>query len=230
MATQVSKNGNGSSSTQSFSSVAPMNSKLLRVEFQVVGRTPILFNRIQPETLENLRTKTKASKNAPRGTPKEEAATKVYLNEKGNPIVPSEMFLACLIAGGQFVRLDAKRQISTAKSTILPAFVTLEDMSYEIIDPKTGKPAEWVPDTRAGRNPNGGELVAICRPRFDSWSFKGVLQIDTSEIGEDKIMELMEKAGMRCGLGDHRPARKGMNGQFAIKNWNHLKQVEIVEA
>jgi len=180
-------------------------------------------------TLETIRTKIKKPKAANVGTtrtPREEAQTKVYMH--GDLcILPGDMLMACLIAAGVFVRLDAKRQISTAKATVLPGLMTLLDFVMPLYVPNTEKPATWEADVKQGRNPNGGEAVAICRPRFDAWSFGARILIDDHEIGENTIRELWDKAGRRCGLGDFRPNRKGVYGQYVIQCWEKQKEEEL---
>lgn len=80
-------------------------------------------------------------------------------------------------------------------------------------------PKPWEVDLRQGRNPNGGELVVLCRPRFDEWEFTVNVTIDTRQIAEQTMRELFDIAGVRCGLGDFRPNRKGIFGQFIVEKW-----------
>lgn len=195
------------------------------IEVTARGLTPLLMNRMSDDTLENLRTKTKAPKTKAIGTtltPRADAERKLYLAEDG-PYVPGVNLMACLIEAGKSIRLDGKRQISTAKSTILPGLMTLLSTSMPLKVPGTDKAAVWEADVRAGRNPNGGEAVALCRPRFDEWEISFSIDIDEEEIGENTIRELFDKAGRRCGLGDFRPQRKGVFGQFVVECWDRKK-------
>ena len=196
---------------------------VLRVAVEMVGITPLLMNRMSEETIENLRSKTKAPKTAARPTPREECEPRVHTRE-GKPAMPAEAMLSCLIAAGQYVRLDGKRQVSTASKTMLPAFLSLEEPFALLRVPGTTKAATWEVDLRAGRNPNGGEAVAICRPRFDAWAFSFTVQIDTAQIGEATIRELFAIAGRRIGLLDFRPSRKGLYGQFSVNEWKVLRK------
>jgi hypothetical protein len=193
------------------------------------GTSPILFNRMSESTLEGLRTKVKPAKAKDVGhvrTPREDAAPKIYGTD-ACPILPGENLMSCLIAAGSFSRLDAKRQISTAKSTLLPGLMALLDFVLPLVDPDTKKPAKWEPDVRKGTNPNGGEAVCICRPRFDRWAFNCRVEIDDQQIGENAIRQLWDHAGKRVGLGDFRPARKGIFGQFVVEHW--ARDVPVVE-
>jgi hypothetical protein len=192
------------------------------------GLTPLLMNRMDESTLEGLRTKTKKPKAANIGTtrtPREDAEPKVHTHG-GAPIIPGQNLMACLIAAGVFVRLDAKRQVSTGKATLLPGLMSLLDFTLPLWAPDTKKPAKWEADVRQGRNPNGGEAVAICRPRFDEWSFQARIIVEENEIGENVIRDLWDKAGKRIGLGDFRPSRKGIFGQFVVERWERKAEHE----
>ena len=197
-----------------------INTNLVRVEITCVGLSPLLMNKVDPETLEALRTKKKKSKNAARPeTPRDEAEPKVYLTNDGTPYVPTENLLACLIEAGKYVRLDGKRQVSTAKSTTLPGFLSLEDPWLPLFVVKTGEVPAWEVDMRPGRNPNGGEMVCLVRPRFDQWGFKVTALVDLAEITLQLVRDLFDVAGKRVGLCDFRPQRKGPFGRFAIVRW-----------
>lgn len=187
---------------------------LLKVAVTCKGITPLLMNRVSDEELMNIRNKVKPPKGAPRKTPREECVGKVYSDQDGKPYLPVKMIYSCLVGAGQHVRLDGKRQISTAKSTMLPQFLTIQD-SVLALD----TPAPWEVDLQQGRNPNGGELVVLCRPRFDVWAFTVNIEIDALEISETQIRNLFDIAGKRCGLGDFRPNRKGVYGQFIVEKW-----------
>jgi hypothetical protein len=199
---------------------------LVRVEVTCVGLTPMLQNRMSAETLENIRTKAKKPKSAgAAGTPREEAAPKVYtLPDGGGCYVPTENLLSCLIAAGQYVRLDGKRQVSTAKATMLPAFLSLEDPVLPLLIPDTTNAAPWEVDIRAGRNPNGGEAVCLCRPRFDRWQLTVTALVDTREVNIAIARELFDIAGKRIGLGDFRPQKKGMFGRFVVQRWAEQRE------
>lgn len=191
--------------------------RLLRIEVTCKGITPLLINRVTEEVLLKIRDRIKDPKTAPRGTPREEAAKKLYCDESRKQFfLPPQMLYSALVSAGVYVRLEGKRQVSTAKSTALPSFMSLEDSQLNLKTPG------WEPDIRQGRNPNGGELVVVCRPRFDMWEFCVRIAVDTRVIAEEKIRELFDLAGRRCGLGDFRPNRKGIYGQFVVECWKLL--------
>lgn len=186
---------------------------LVRIGVTLEGVTPLLMNAMSTEQLLNIRNKVKAPKNAARPSPRDEAESKVHRMPDGDPHIPVAMLMSCLIGAGQFVRLDGKKQISTAKSTVLPGLLTIEDR-WLPLSPKT-----WEVDIAQGRNPNGGEAVCIIRPRFDSWAFALTLSVDQTQIGLNVIRELVDIAGNRVGLGDFRPKCKGTFGRFCVTRW-----------
>ena len=224
--------GNGSPAREDRAS-ASATPALLRVAVTCNGITPMLHNRILPDVLENIRIKTKKPKTAPPPrTPREEATPKVHTDFEGWPIIPTEMLFSCLVGAGRSVRLEGRKMVSTARETRLPAFMTIEDPYIRIINPEnpSEKPA-WEVDMRAGRNPNGGELVCIVRPRFDIWSFTANIVITQDSINPYKIRELFDIAGRQQGLGDFRPEKKGYFGQFTVNCWKttmeHLSKGDV---
>lgn len=194
--------------------------ELLNVTVFARGITPLLMNRVTEETLLGLRDKTKKAKNAPRPEdPREEAEPKVHRLADGRPHLPIGALFASLVEAGKYVRLDGKRQVSTASSTILPAFMSIESKTLPLVNHLDKKGAAWEVDMQPGKNPNGGELVCIVRPRFDVWAFEANILIDTKEISENQIRTLWDYAGRRVGLLDFRPQRKGTYGQFVVDRW-----------
>lgn len=193
---------------------------LTRVKVTLEGSTPLLQNRMSPEQLLNIRNKVKAPKSSSPIPPREEAETKVHRNADGKPIIPVHMLMSCLINAGQHVRLDGKRQISSAKSTVLPGLMGIDTKEIAIT------PNDFEVDVQQGRNPNGGEAVCIVRPRFDVWGLSLDIWVDLRQISMDKIRELFDIAGSRIGLGDFRPQRKGIYGQFRVVEWKQIKTAD----
>lgn len=192
-----------------------------RFNIRLDGSTPLLINRLTEEELLIIGKFVDRKKFVAPTEPREAAAKRLYLtNDTKAPYIPTSMLMSCLINSGVYLKLDGKRQMSTAKSTLLPGFISLEDVYLPLLDPATDKPSPaWEVDMRPGRNPNGGEAVCIIRPRFDSWRLQVSMLIDTKQIDAGRIRELVDIAGTRFGLGDFRPQRKGIYGQFKVGCW-----------
>lgn len=188
-----------------------------RISVVLRGVSPLLMKRMTDEELLALHTKEKRKFSAP-VDPREAADRRVYKTQEGTPYIPTENLMACLIAAGMYIKLDGKRQMSTKQSTLLPAFLTIENPYMPLVDEK-GDPAQWEVDMRQGRNPNGGEAVCIIRPRFDSWRLEAILEVDAKSLSENTIRQLVDIAGGRIGLGDFRPQRRGVFGKFRVDKW-----------
>lgn len=197
------------------------NGGLVRVKVVLRGESPMLQNAMSVEQLLAMRDRKKPAKTSERVSPREEADSKVHCDAKKRPIVPGNMLYACLINAGQFVRLDGKRQVSTAKSTMLPGMLTLEEDEFPIYEAggADGKLSKWEVDIRKGTNPNGGEAVCLVRPRFDSWELRATLLVDRGVMPVTMARELVDLAGARIGIGDFRPQRKGLCGRFKVAKW-----------
>ena len=165
--------------------------------------------------------KTKTPKSAPRPLPREAAEPKLHQVD-GWPVIPANCFMACCINAGVLIRLDGKRQVSTSKATHLPGFFSIEE-PYAKLYTKDGKKPKWEVDIQRGVNPNGGELVAVIRPRIDEWRFTFHVMCDFDTLGETSIRELVDKAGMSMGLLDFRPNKKGIYGKFVVDKWKVAK-------
>jgi hypothetical protein len=199
-----------------------------RTRITLKGITAMFTNRMSKEALEGLRDKTRKKPKCAAAPPaQEEAAKKVYRDHKGHAVIPRENLMACLIAAGQFIRLDGKRQLSTKDTSIVPGLLMIDEDYFPILKPGTGDEsewglAEWKYDMRQGRNPNGEEAVCIVRPRWDEWALTFHCTIDTDELSEDAFRKLFDYAGRRVGLCDYRVIRKGFFGQFVVTRWDRL--------
>lgn len=197
---------------------------LQRIRIKCCGVTPLLPNRVSDEQLMDMWLKTKQPKNAARPLPRDAAEKKLHQVD-GWPVVPAQCFMAACICAGVFVRLDGKRQVSTAKSTTLPGFFTLEEV-YAKIYTKEGKKPTWEVDIQRGVNPNGGELVAVVRPRLDDWMFTFHALCDFGQVSEEIIRDIVDRAGKSMGLMDFRPQKKGIYGRFVVEEWKRLEKSE----
>lgn len=192
---------------------------LVTINVGLVGVSPLLMNAMDEATLERLVTGEKAPKGAPKGTPLEQATKKLYTHE-GKPVLPVVNVLSSLIEAGRSVRLDGKKQVSTASSTVLPSFMSIDGMHLPLLDTLDNRePATWRVSLMQGRNPNGGEAVGICRPCFDSWAVLLEVVADLDTVPERIVRELFDKAGSNVGVGDFRPQRKGFYGRWRIDRW-----------
>lgn len=184
---------------------------MFRVLATLGGISPLLMNPMTDEVLEGIRTKTSPPKRTD-WSREEEAKTKLYRDDDGAIGIPSLNLFACLAEAGRQVKVNAK-QISTASSTLLPSFLSIEGFFL----PFKGDPP-WVADMRRGTNEKG-QAVPIVRPRFNIWEFDVTFEIDETEVNEDTVRKLVDIAGKKIGLCDFRPNKKGPFGRFMVAAW-----------
>lgn len=196
---------------------------LLRIRVRLTGRTPLLMNAMSEDELLRLWTKEKAAKTAERPTPEEAARGKIYRTPDGHPEVPTKNLFAAMVSAGRYVRMDGKKQVSTAKSTVLPSLLSIEDPQIPLYKPGTDTAATWEVDLQQGRNPNGGEAVCVVRPRFDQWEIRFVIEVNLAECKEAHAREIVGKACSNIGLMDFRPERKGTFGRSDITLWERIE-------
>jgi hypothetical protein len=197
---------------------------LVQVQVVVEGSTPLLMNAMSQEQLLKIWFKEKSPKTATRRQPREEAESKLHRLPDGTPHVPTKCLYATFINAGQFMRLDGKRQISTADKTILPSMLSLIDATLPLSAPHKDEYATWEVDIQQGRNPNGGEAVCIIRPRFDQWSLSFTVEVDQSLMSVPMARELIDIAGRRVGLLEYSPRHKGCFGCFLVTSWKQVKK------
>lgn len=189
-----------------------------KIKVECVGVSPILMNPATDELLDELFYGAAARKpKDPDRTPEQEAAKKVIKNEEGKVGIPAQYLFSSLVEAGRLIKIDAKRSISTKESTLLPSFLSIEEFFLPFVD----QSVNYHVDKRKGTIPNADIAVCIIRPRFDKWSFTATLLIDEKEVNEDKVKQLVEKAGTAIGLGDFRPACRGQFGRFKIAKWEN---------
>lgn len=198
------------------------NGGLAHIRVNLIGITPLLFNAMSEATLLGLRDKSNKKRSTAAKPPlREEADGKVHRNKAGDPIIPLRMMMSNLIAAGQFIKLDGKRQLSTQNETILPGMLSVVSTEIRLLD-SNGNPAASEVDIQQGTNPNGGEAVCIVRPRFDDWRFEIEFEVDQNQLSQQIARDLFDKAGVWCGLGDFRPRNKGTFGKYKVQKWEQI--------
>lgn len=199
---------------------------MLRIRVRCQGVSPLLMDRMTEEQIDSLE---RGQQKPPRPdmTPKEICDEKIY-RENGKIGFPQINLYSCCVGAGAFITLKVGGsrpvQLSTGKTTLLPAFLTIE----EFFIPLDG-PGKWVVDKRRGVNKEG-RAVRVLRPRFDDWGFSFTMQLDDKMVNEKLARLLVDYAGSRVGLCAFRPAKKGPFGRFKVMEWEVIEKIEQAEA
>jgi len=186
----------------------------MKIEIKIQGTSPLLCNKFTDAAALSASNGTRAAQVGGKGTPKEQAKAKLYISEAtGKPIVPGPNLFRCIIDAGKFFK-NGKSKVTTLKSSLIPACVSVEDFECEILhdDP-------WEVDTRAVRIPSTGGRILAHRPCFFNWSLLFTVELDVEVMSENLFRDIFDAAGKRIGLGDFRPDCKGPFGKFVVVSW-----------
>jgi hypothetical protein len=190
----------------------------VKIACSIQGETPLLCNRFTEANAAKVSAgSSSAITTGGKGTPREQAEPKLYLTPTGDPMIPGPNVFAGIVAAGTFHKAGRK-QITTGKSSLVPAGISIDEIECEIENPDGG-PVRWEVDSRSVVNPSTSGRMMCHRPRFDTWRISFTLTVDESMFDEKIVRLLVDDLGSKIGLGDFRPARKGPFGRFVVVHW-----------
>lgn len=185
-----------------------------RISVTIHGLSPLICNKFTDASM--LADGTTPSMKGQKPIPREQAEAKIYGSATG-PVIPGPNIFRCLIDAGRFTKVG-KSQITTAKSSLLPAGCLVTNLECPILT-LAGLAAPWEVDSRSVVIPATGGRVMAHRPRFDEWTISFDLDLDLKMFDPKTIRGVVDDAGTKIGLGDFRPARKGPFGRFKVTKW-----------
>jgi hypothetical protein len=195
---------------------------MARIEIRIEGKTPLLCNRFTDEAQMKATNGTRSTLTGDRGSPREQAEPKLYVDEEGNLCLPQPNLFRCIIDAGKFFKAG-KSKVTTLKSSIIPSCVEIDGVTIPIIHKEN-----WSVDTRPVRIPSTGGRILCHRPCFNDWALEFSVTLDTNEMSAGLLRDIIDKAGSAIGLGDFRPDCKGPFGKFLVTRWNVLEDASPV--
>lgn len=156
-----------------------------------------------------------------RGSPQEQAERHLYKGVDGGLMIPQPNVFSCIIEGGKFFKAG-KSKITTMRSSLIPACVQIAEIEIPL-----ASAGGWTVDTRAVRIPSTGGRIQRHRPCFHDWSLTFTVELDTKELSEKLLREIVDAAGSKIGLGDFRPACKGPFGRFKVTRWARSEETPV---
>lgn len=188
------------------------------ISITIRGTTPLLQNRFTETAEQAVSNAGKRTLNGHKGTPREQAEPKSYRDRDGRFIIPGPNVFRAIIDAGKFSK-SGKSKLTTQKSSMIPAFASLDNLECVLTDHEDRPLADFEVDSRAVVIPATGGRIMAHRPRFDEWQTRFTLQLDTTECDERLMRSIVDDAGSKIGLGDFRPDRKGPFGKFTVIHW-----------
>ena len=177
----------------------------MQIQIEISGVTSLLMNKFDIE-----QHGLKQDKNL---TPRESAQKKCYQDEQERLYYPTTNIYAAIIEAGKFHK-EGKNKVTTARGSLIPAGVMIEgEITY------FKRPATWEVDSRGVVVPSTGGRIVCHRPRLDDWCLDFTVRLDLKMFSPKTLRALIDDAGSKVGLGDFRPARKGIFGRFVVTEW-----------
>lgn len=186
----------------------------ISVKITVEGITPLIMNKFNNE--ESLMSFNLRDKNT---TPREIAETCAYKSKDGTLYVEGFAILKAIIEAGRFHKdpNNHKKNLTNNTSSTIPAYL---EFVNDICSLNT---KEFEVDSRSEVIPSTKGRVMKYRPRLDKWKLSFEVKFEETSLSEKLVRSLIDDAGTKCGLLEHRPNRKGMYGKFKVIKWEFKK-------
>jgi hypothetical protein len=197
----------------------------MRIAIEITSTSPLLVNKFTDAAAQAATSGMRGSSGgADRGTPREIAESKLYLDSDGKFCIPQPNLLRCIVDGGSFHKIG-KKQVTTKESSLVYACANIVGLSIPIEHKQP-----WSVDIRPVVIPATKGRILCPRPRFDDWALSFELVLMTDIIGPGLMRRIIDDAGTKIGLGDFRPARKGPFGRFNVTSWQEIVPEALKEA
>jgi len=178
-------------------------------EVRIEGITPLLFNRfIEAEIATDVKKRA--------GSPKpKKVEDKLYKLPNGKIYTPASHIRGMLINSAKNFKIRGKGRATYSKLIGSIIEVRPEAIVHEY--------QEWKPFTVSAVNPNTKGRMMVTRPRMDKWALTFHLIFPEEDISPEVIKAILDYGGRYVGIGDWRPAKKGMFGKFIVTKFEEVK-------
>lgn len=170
------------------------------VSTTIKGISPILMNAYPMVQDENISKR-----------PMEDQAEYCAYRDKstGRLYIPGMNIQRCLVAAATYSK--GKGRASLQKPVAACVMVTPEYCDLGV--------TEYIIDSRRVVIPATKGSVIKHRPRLNDWSVSFNLEYDDDLLTEAQLRRVVDDAGLRVGLLDFRPEKKGPFGRFMVTLW-----------
>ena len=189
------------------------------IAVEIKGVTPMLQHRFGEQSEVGIGKNTRRV-NIQAEEPRTVAERAVYRDKEGCIYFPSAAILRLLREAG-----GAHKQKGSRKSLkyIVPAAVRILSEALPLYNGDGSRLRDFEVDSRPVTIPATKGRVMRHRPRFDCWSSRFELVIDTDVLSDDDVQAMLVEGGQQIGLGDYRPEKGGPFGCFTVVHWKEAK-------
>ena len=189
------------------------------VEAWITGLQPMLQNRATEEALSG---QTRTNNAGERETPRDQAARCLYriANDGGQIAVPGGAIARMLReAGGSHKSKGSRKSL---KFIVPAAVIVMDDLCGLYLPDRKTPIVDFEVDSRPVTIPATKGRIMRHRARFERWSLKVTLRINTDILAEAMIRQLMAEGIQQIGIGDFRPEKGGPFGIGSVTSWSVL--------
>ena len=186
---------------------------MLRITAKIQGISPYVQHRFTDEAGEAASNGNRVVSNLGSKTPLERATSFLYTGSNGEPVIIQPAIFGSIVQAGKFFKLG-KNKMTTLQSSLVPAYLNVVGTYFPIVHREP-----WTVDTRPVRIPATGGRILEHRPLFNDWQITFEIEVYPG-MDENLTRNLVDAAGLRIGLGDMRPEKKGPFGRFKVIAWS----------
>lgn len=193
------------------------------VEVWVEGVMAMLQNRA---TEEGLSGKTRSNNPGEQEDPRVQAERGVYRMPPGNKqiAVPGGAFARMLREAGSSHKSKGSRK--SLKYIVPAAVIVIDDLCGLFQNDRKTPITDFEVDSRPVTIPATKGRIMRHRARFNSWTCKVKLRINTDILDENMIRRLMIEGLQQIGIGDFRPEKGGPFGIADVVEWKVINLPE----
>lgn len=185
------------------------------VEVVVEGDFAMLAHRATEEALSG---STRSNNPTEREDPRVIAEKAVYRLPNKQLAIPGSAIARMLReAGGSHKSKGSRKSL---KYLVPAAVVVIDDLCGLFLKDRRTPLKDFEVDSRPVTIPATKGRVMRHRARFNEWSVKVTLRINTEVLEEKTIRQLMVEGVAQIGLGDYRPEKGGPFGTGVVVAWN----------
>ena len=182
----------------------PVNEK--RIEFGVVGISPLVMHAWSIKGIKQMRMTAIERRKQPKVArdPEGEMDEATYKKD-GKVAFPLLSLKASMIAA-------AHKDIGIEKTMVRKAFFLECDNPERLVDLEHSEAVMREDVVRVGVS----QTDLRYRPMFEQWKFRVSAIVDYDLLNESNVVNLVNRAGFSCGVGEMRPERGGEFGRFKV--------------
>ena len=145
-----------------------------------------------------------------------ETQTAFWLNSAGTPEVPAAALRACIETGARKVKQGPQVREGLVIESVDAFHYDFEKLGTTV--EQLSKTTQFTVGVVVQRS-----RILRTRAKFDAWGVTFTIEVDPELCDKEQLLNWIDIAGRRIGLGDWRPEKSGHYGRFGVEKIEELK-------